>query len=298
MGAMLNSYVSSLGRDEVTVPVELHEQMIKELDETLTPRVYPKGFRLRLSAIGKPLCQLKAQKLEWEASMAEPLRQPMRLATGNLLEAYVVMLLRASGLPIDDVQIPATVELAGAHIKGTADIIIGGTVYDIKTASNFSYGKFADGFHAVYDSDPFGYVAQGYLYAKGLNKKFGGWIVVNKNTGDICVCAVPHDDTKYKKEALQKAEDNVRAILADEGFDRCFDDEEETFLKKPTGNRKLGFTCAYCPYKTTCWPQMKTMNSAFSKAMSPARVHYTEYNYAQERNHEGKWDIVDKRKDG
>ena len=90
-------------------------------------------------------------------------------------------------------------------------------MWDIKSASPFSYdkkfGKDGGGFEKVADEDVFGYLSQGYLYAEALNKPFGGWIVINKSTGEIQLTAPPSDDTKYKDKALQIAKDNAETLL-------------------------------------------------------------------------------------
>ncbi len=39
------------------------------------------------------------------------------------------------------------------------------------------------GFKSIAEEDAFGYLSQGYLYSESENKKFGGWIVINKSTG-------------------------------------------------------------------------------------------------------------------
>ena len=289
--AAILSYVSKLGRGEVNIPTPIMETMMKEISDTLIHKDRDDAFRIRLSSVGKPLCQLILEKQGQEKIKAEPMRNPMRLMVGDMLEAYIVALIRASELPVVDVQIPVKLSLAGQDISGTADIIIGDTVYDIKTASDFSFSKFKSGFHSIVDNDPFGYVAQGYCYAAALNLKFGGWIVLNKNSGDICVCATPDNDEAYKKAALETAEASVLALINNEEFKRCFTDEEETFSKKSTGNRKLNVTCSYCDFRFSCWNNLQLKPSAFSTAMSPPLVHYTEYNYAKKRDDEGNWNI-------
>lgn len=289
--AALQSYIARMGREEVLPSLPLHKLMIEELDDTMRPEQRSKEFRLRLSGLGKPLCQTIAEKEGWKKTLAEPQRMPMRLASGNLLESYVVMLLRASGLPVDAVQIPTSVEIGDAIVRGTADIIIGGTLFDIKTASDFSFKKFASGFDAILESDPFGYVVQGYCYAEGLDMPFGGWIVVNKNTGDICVCCTPDLDADIKARALATARESVDAVLFDRDFTRSFEAVEETFSRKPTGNKVLDFTCSYCPFKKECWPGLISRPAALSTAMSPRIVDYTELRFHKVKDEDGHWNI-------
>ena len=193
--------------------------------------------------------------------------------------------MKASGLPITDIDIATELEVAGQRIKGTADIVIDGVLYDIKSASNYGFNKFSSsgGFMDVYNNDPFGYVVQGYLYAKALGYPFGGWIVINKNTGEVAVCETPQLADKYMTDALAVAAKTVDAVMTDAPFERSFEDEEETFYKKPTGNRVLKFTCAYCDYRKECWPNLQHRPQVMSKAMMPKWAYYTELNYIPEK---------------
>ena len=54
---------------------------------------------------------------------------------------------------------------------------------------------------------------------------------------------------------------------ADEtNFKRNFEDIEETFYKKPTGNRKLAMNCTYCGYRYKCWPGLRFERNPKSKS--------------------------------
>ena len=47
------------------------------------------------------------------------------------------------------------------------------------------------GFNEVVKDDTFGYASQGFLYGESQKKNFGGWIVINKSTGEWVVCETP-----------------------------------------------------------------------------------------------------------
>ena len=62
----------------------------------------------------------------------------------------------------------------------------------------------------VKEDDPFGFcVVQGYAYAEGVDKPFGGWIVVDKSSEKVTVCDSDIQEQE-KKEALESATVNVQ----------------------------------------------------------------------------------------
>ena len=47
----------------------------------------------------------------------------------------------------------------------------------------------------------------------------------------------------------KRVEDVNAMLLGDAPPERCYPDEPEG----KSGNRKLGISCSYCPFKHTCW---------------------------------------------
>ena len=126
----------------------------------------------------------------------------------------------------------------------------------------------------------FGYIVQGYLYSKAKDKDFGGWIVVNKASGEWTVCEAPEMQEADKKEALALAEKNLKALVEGEKFKRCFTDTEETYKEKDknikkTGNRLLSSICGFCDFKRTCWPDAIMHRKVGSTARFPKSVWYS-----------------------
>jgi hypothetical protein len=236
-------------------------------------------FTLRASNVGRPTCQLQ---MEASGVKGEPAvySDIMRNTFGDLIEQLAILVMKAAKVDIRSVQGPVTLNIGDINLKGTYDIDVAGKIYDIKSCSKYAFNhKFGPrgGFMAIKNSDDFGYVAQGYLYAEAEKKQFGGWIAINKETGEWAVTEAPDDAGPYKSEALEKADKAIRTIREKKPFQRCFDDEQELFRGKPTGNTVLGATCSFCPYKTTCWPGVQLRPQAQSKAMSPRLVWYTKY---------------------
>ena len=240
-----------------------------------------KEFSYRMSNIGKPLCQLQMEKSGAESEPL-PYNFKMRNLFGDLIEASAITIMKASGVEVKDIQKKVKLKTEKEEISGTMDVKIGGKVWDIKSASPWSFtNKFGDngGFDSVAKDDNFGYVSQGYMYGEADKSDFAGWIVVNKSTGEWCVTETPKQNQDYKTSAIATAKNNINSLHKNVPFKRCFDDEEEYFYKKPTGNRVLGFTCSFCSYKRACWgDKIQYLPQQQSKGKTPKYIWYTKIN--------------------
>jgi len=246
-----------------------------------------KEFSIRMSSIGKPLCQLQMEKRK-TSSESPPYNFKMRVLFGDLIEAAAIGIMKAAGIKIQSEQQKVNNKIADTKIQGTYDVEIDGKIYDIKSASPWAYdNKFAKGFHNVEEEDSFGYVVQGSLYSDSAKKPFGGWIVINKSTGEWQVVETPTYNEDYKKKALQTAEDNINALVNDKPFERCFEDIPETFNKVSTGNRVLSSICGFCSYKKACWGNdLQYLPQQQSKAKSPRWQWYTKVVNPKEKTDE------------
>ena len=287
----VQSFLKMATDDSVAVSDKLIDEfgeMCKDAFRKQFTNKREKSFRARMSNIGKPLCQLQMEK-----SNAEPEGQPynnkMRNTFGDLIEALAVTIIKASGIKVDSTQKSVSYNMDKSKIDGTYDIEIGNSIYDIKSASPYAFEhKFGDegGFNSIVEDDSFGYLSQGYLYSESENKRFGGWIVINKSTGEWLVTETPTEDEKYKNIAINLSKENLHALDEGKPFRRCFSDIEETFRKIPTGNRVLGIVCSFCPYKFPCWgkDKLQYLPQQQSKGKSPKWVYYTEVNNPRETN--------------
>ena len=242
-------------------------------------------FRIRMSSIGRPLCQLQMEKSGAEAEPM-PYNTKMRNLFGDLIEASAVAIMKAAGIRIEDLQKEVKLKLGKQTIKGTYDVKIQNKIWDIKSASPYSFDhKFGEdgGFDAILKQDTFGYVSQGYLYSNAEKTDFGGWIAINKSTGEWSIAETPLSDSKYSKDAIELAQKNIEALESNAPFKRLFKDEEEFFNKKATGNRTLGLECRFCAYKKPCWGKnLQYLPQQQSKALNPKWVWYTEVNNPRE----------------
>jgi len=237
------------------------------------------SFRVRMSNIGRPLCQLQMEKRGIKGE-GMPYHAKMRNLFGDLIEAAAVAVMSAAGIEIQAEQKRVKYKFNGDSVEGQFDVKIEDKIWDIKSTSQYSFdNKFGEngGFDAIYQDDAFGYVAQGFLYAKADDSKFGGWIAINKSTGEWTVTETPLISDVYEKEAIDKAKESIHAVNSNKKFKRCFEDENEYFNKRPTGNKVLGRTCSYCPYKKACWGDgLKYAPQQQSQAKNPKWLWYTE----------------------
>ena len=229
-----------------------------------------KDFKLRMSNIGKPSCQLWFEKNEPEKALPFPTTFVMNMMLGDIVEAVFKGLLKEAGVQYEDDE-KVTLQLDDdTSITGTYDIVIDGAVDDVKSASNWSYTNKFDSFDSLRQGDAFGYVAQLAGYAKASGKRAGGWWVVNKANGEF----------KYVPATGMDVDEEVRKIkdtadtMEENRFERCFEAVPETFRGKPTGNTVLGTECGFCRYRFTCWPGLQELPAVASQAKQPKTVAY------------------------
>ena len=294
----VKSFLAQAQREPVAIPKNIIEMFKKDCEDAVVKQFTgerEKDFRIRMSNVGKPLCQLQMdKKYSGDNSIVsyENYNHKLRNLFGDMIEAVVVMLLRTVKAKIEGVQGEVQLNTQYFDIKGTYDIIIDDKVYDIKSASPFAFekkfGENGGGFHKIAEDDVFGYLSQGYLYSEATGKSFGGWIVVNKATGEILVTEPPEDDAEYRSQALAKVNENIKALMEDAPFEKCYELEEEVFYRKKTGNKVLSSICSYCPYKHKCWgDNIQYLPQQQSNAKNPKYLWYAEINKPKEIAHEG-----------
>ena len=271
---MVFSFLQKAMAGEATMTEAVTKQVAADVEAALNKQFNsgPRGeFRLRMSNIGKPKCQLWFEKNDPEDKLPLPPHFLMNMILGDIVEAVFKGLLRAAGAEFKDND-NVTLKLPnGQEIKGEYDMEMDGKIDDVKSASPWSYqNKFAS-FDALAQGDSFGYIAQLVGYATAAGKDVGGWWVVNKGTGEFKYV----DASEVDKEAvLEQIQDLVNYIDNDEPFERCFEPVPETFYRKPTGNLVLPGACKFCDFKHKCHPTMQTLPSRSSKAANPPDVDY------------------------
>ena len=271
----VHQYMSDAVNGKSTMSEEVIEQVGNDVKNALRKQFggeNPRGdFRLRMSNLGRPTCQLWFDKNKPEVASSKPNSFMMNMMLGDIVEAVFKGLLRGAGVKYEEPE-HVTLEVGDTKVSGTYDLVIDGAVDDVKSASGWSYDNKFINFETLQNSDPFGYVAQLIGYAKAAKKKVGGWWVVNKANGKFKYVSASEarvDDTMI---TIQKTINKVKTNK----FERCYEDSAETWRGKPTGNRRLGITCGFCDYKHACWENLKELPSVMSKAKIPPTVYYTE----------------------
>ena len=230
-------------------------------------------FRLRMSNIGRPTCQLWFEKNKPETALPKPTTFVMNMMLGDIVEAVFKGLLTESGVDFDDTD-KVTLKVGDSNdtrVSGSYDLIMGGAVDDIKSASDWSYRNKFESYDTLKKSAPFGYVGQLAGYAQASDKRAGGWWVVNKANGSFKYVPAAIDMRKELtklKETVEKVNENK--------FERCFEAVPETYRGKPSGNMVLNDNCKFCDYRFECWPNMKELPSKVSQAREPKMVAYVE----------------------
>jgi len=280
----VQSYLDKVSKEPVKISDKLVEEFGEACKESLRKQFSEERrekFQVRMSNVGRPLCQLQmeAKNIKGEG---QPYNAKMRNTFGDLIEALAIFVMKSAGVEIEDEQKSVKYNFNGSTLEGRYDVKIDKKVWDVKSASPYSFEKKfgpAGGFEEVIKDDAFGYASQGYLYSESEKVPFGGWIVINKSTGEWLTCEAPLADDEYKATAIKNAEDNMKSIINKKPFKRCYSDIEETFRTKKTGNKVLGFVCSFCPYKLPCWgSKLQLLPQQQSQGKNPKWVWYTEVN--------------------
>lgn len=230
-------------------------------------------FFLRMSNVGRSLRQLMLAKMH--GSTWKPNKEfKLKSTIGHLYEAFFLALLKQSGVNVEAQDQQVSMDVGGIKLNGTYDVKIDGKIYDIKTASPYSYDYKFVTLDALRTGDSFGYFSQGFGYGIADSSAFGGWIAINKSTGEFKVLEIPkYEHDALEREYKQKIQDTVNYVSTSEVIPPCDGIEDEVFMKKKTGNKILNRDCIYCDCKTLCHPNLQALPDVNSKSLN-ARLKY------------------------
>ena len=213
------------------------------------------GTALRMSGIGAP-CVRKVWYRNWFPSDAERVNSSGRLKFlfGDFLEVLLLRLAKDAGHDVAGEQD----EMAVYGVNGHRDAVIDGVTIDCKSASSFSFRKFAEGLDC--GSDSFGYLTQLEMYVRAgkddpivTDKTRGGFLVIDKQFGHICLDL--HDFGEDESKLEQYVADRT-AVVSDP--DRVPPKPYTSVPDGKSGNQKLDTVCSYCEFKNKCWPTLRT----------------------------------------
>ena len=196
---------------------------------------------IRFSGLGRPDCQVWYKVNQPELGDKLSPQTHMKFLYGDVLEIILLYLAKEAGHEVVDEQ--REVEVLG--VKGHIDAIIDGVLVDVKSASPFAFQKFKK--EAVAEDDPFGYVAQlaGYCHATGTPQ--GGFLAIEKVSGEICFSrlAEQHIFDNPPEVAIERQKGAVALAHPPYRYPAVADGK--------SGNMKLATICSYCDFKRDCW---------------------------------------------
>jgi len=269
---MIHQYLENATSGKSAMSQENIEQVATDIKDALNRQFNTKRedkFRLRMSNIGRPSCQLWFEKNRPETALPKPTTFVMNMMIGDIVEAVFKAVLREANVKFEDTD-NVTLELdENTKISGSYDLVMNDSVDDIKSASDWSYKYKFDSYESLHSGDSFGYVGQLAGYAKALGKKAGGWWVLNKANG-LFKYVRAHIDMDKELDKIKK---NIKATESKE-LVRCFEPEPETFRGKETGNIVLNKNCTFCSYRNACWENLIELPAQMSKAKEPKMVQY------------------------
>ena len=255
----------------------LSDELIASAKRQFSNEKATQKWRPRMSGLGKPLCQQQLERDGVKVNKKMDYNSVNRFLFGDWLESLLYVEMKEAGINVEAYQEKVSLEIAGVKVNGTLDVIIDGKVWDIKTASPYAYMNKFSNYNKVKDNDPFGYVLQGYLYSAAVDKPFGGWIVMNKSSGELLVCNAPSIQDEEREAALAKAEYNMTVLQDPTIKVQKLEDEPEMYRKQKTGNRVLNTTCSFCDFKEHCWPKAVMKYKVASARANPPMVWYSKY---------------------
>jgi hypothetical protein len=269
----LHQYMDSAVKGDSTMSETTINQVAADISDALK-RQFGGGtkrgdFRLRMSNVGRPTCQLWYEKNKPEVALPFPTTFIMNMMLGDIVEAVFKGLLKEAGVQYEDSE-TVHLDVGDDSIRGSYDIVINDAVDDIKSASDWSYRNKFESYDTLASGDGFGYVGQLAGYAKASGKKVGGWWVVNKANGAFKY--VPATGLDLDAE-VKKIEATV-ATVKENSFEKCFEPVPEKFRGKETGNKVLNDGCRFCAYRFDCWPTLTEKPAVMSQAKNPPIISY------------------------
>jgi len=209
------------------------------MKQRLQPRV--ESYKPRMSSLGR------GDRYIWYSTRYTPKEELsgatlLKFLYGDVIEELLLALVKLSGHEVTHEQ--EELELHG--IKGHIDCLIDGKLFDVKSASAFSFKKFKDRQLHEKGKDPFGYYAQLAAYSQAGNYEPYGWLVMDKQMGTLCVS----ESISFAMPDMSARALEVNAIVEkNKEPSHCHEPVEDG----KSGNMKLAVQCSYCQFKEHCY---------------------------------------------
>jgi hypothetical protein len=234
----------SLNHEEgLKIPEEDLDHLVNSIKDTILHWAEPRASKkhtLRMSNVGYPNRKLwfDAQAEDNSDSSLKP-SDAMKFLFGHVVEELVLFFARLAGHKVENEQKEVDVD----GVLGHMDCTIDGQVVDVKTASPYSFQKFVNG--RVAEEDPFGYMAQLAGYEHAMGTEGGGFLVVNKVTGELTLFRPDFSD-------LPNIQDRIAQLRKELGLKKpppfCYPP-----VVQDNGNTKIAKDCLFCKHKVPCY---------------------------------------------
>ena len=224
------------------VTEENMDRFLKNIKEAFTSWNNPvreKDGKLRMSILGKPARQLWYDRFSPKKTKDYDASLNIKFLYGHILEHLLLYLVELTGHKVTDQQKKVEID----NIKGHIDAKIDGEVCDVKSASSFSFKKFKNG--ELVGDDPFGYHAQLSGYEEGVGTNQGGFLVMDKSSGDVCFYKPDELAKPNVKNLIKTLKETLKRTTPP---DRCYQLSETK-----GGNKSLPIGCQYCSHKWECY---------------------------------------------
>ena len=224
------------------VTEENMDRFLKNIKEAFTSWNNPvreKDGKLRMSILGKPARQLWYDRFSPKKTKAYDASLNIKFLYGHILEHLLLYLVELTGHKVTDQQKKVEID----NIKGHIDAKIDGEVCDVKSASSFSFKKFKNG--ELVGDDPFGYHAQLSGYEEGVGTNQGGFLVMDKSSGDVCFYKPDELAKPNVKNLIKTLKETLKRTTPP---DRCYQLSETK-----GGNKSLPIGCQFCAHKWECY---------------------------------------------
>lgn len=197
------------------------------------------GTHLRMSNIGTPPRKLWYTLKGYKQAPPAP-NQLIQFMYGHIIEAFILMLVKAAGHSVTNQQKHVNLEGVDGHTDADIDEVL----MDVKGMSSYGFNKFASG--KVLQDDAFGYIPQISGYSQALGRDLAGFLVFDKEKGKLTTFMLDEYDMVDAKAKIEAARESLKS---DTPPPRCFKDEP----KGESGNRVLARGCEWCGHKQRCW---------------------------------------------
>lgn len=269
------------GKSEMapTVIYDAASALVKVMNDRFnTPKTGERNFRIRMSNLGKPLCQLQMDR-RYGSGYSETPQSTLNFLIGDITEVVFSAILKSA---FDDFggEEELRVNYDGVEVVGHTDVSTNKETDDIKSASGWAFDNKFINFDTLKEHDAFGYIVQAFLYDKGGDKPFGGWWVINKVDGTFKY--IRYSPTEAQKAEIEEDIKHKVKVLStpdneDEPIERQFEAQPETFRRVPSGNKIISkdMPCFFCNHQKRCWPEAQMLPSKMSGAKNKPQVLYT-----------------------